>query len=219
MSIFSFKNPKLFKKALTHRSWLNEHPAKESNERLEFLGDAILEFVVSEAIYKKLPQKAEGFLTPLRAKLVNTKNLAEVSRKIGLGEKILLSQGEIKSGGRNNENLLANSLEAYIGALYLDQGLEKVKKFIHENLLTDLDKKLKEPVKDPKTLLQEKILSENDHPPRYKVLRREGPDHKKHYQVGVFINKKLIAKGEGYKKQKAENEAAQAALVKIAQES
>src|SRR3989339_238035 len=131
----SFKNKNLLEQALTHRSWVNENPEiRGTNERLEFLGDAILEFVVSKEIYKMFPDQEEGYLTSLRANLVNTKNLANLAIKIGVGEKIFLSKGEEDGGGRNNPSLLADTVEAIIGSLFLDQGLEAAEKFIIENI-------------------------------------------------------------------------------------
>ena len=132
-----------FKKAFIHKSWLNEHPEeKESNERLEFLGDAVLEFIVSFHIFKKFPTQDEGYLTSLRANLVSTQALSAVAQKLELGEKLLLSKGEEESGGRGNKSLLANTLEALIGAIYLDQGLEETTKFIEEHIFSTIEEKL-----------------------------------------------------------------------------
>lgn len=210
-----FKNKDLLQQALTHKSWINEHRGGETNERLEFLGDAILEFIVSEALYKKFPNQSEGYLTTLRANLVNTKNLAAVGRKLAIGEELLLSRGEEEGGGRENPSLIANTVEAVIGALYLDQGLATVNGFIAENLLTDLAQKLAKPLKDAKSRLQEEVQRRGMPAPRYKVLLATGPDHQKLFTLGVFVNKKALAKGEGANKAEAEQEAAAKALVKL----
>src|SRR5258708_2216467 len=172
-----FKKKELLEQALTHRSWVNENPNKRgTNERLEFLGDAILEFVVTDHLYKKLPDKEEGYLTALRANIVNTINLAKIATKMKLGEAIFLSKGESESGAKNN-SLLADTVEAIIGAIYLDLGLTEATNFIHENLLTDLDEKIKEPLKDAKSRLQEMAQAKGLATPKYKVIKEVGPDH------------------------------------------
>ncbi len=214
----TFKNKNLFKTALTHKSWVNEHKGSQTNERLEFLGDAILEFVVSEILFKKFPQKSEGYLTTLRANIVNTKNLSKVGKKMKIEEEILLSKGEDEAGGRTNSTLIANTVEAIIGAIYLDQGLEKTSRFIETKLLSDLGQKIKGPLKDAKSRLQEKIQAKGFLAPRYKILKQSGPDHKKHFVVGVFANKKMLARGEGGSKAEAEQAAAGQALVKRSKE-
>ena len=208
-----FKNQELLLQALTHRSWVNENNnSRGTNERLEFLGDAILEFVVSFAIYNKFPDKEEGYLTALRANLVDTKNLSSVAEKLNLGSEIFLSKGEEDGGGRMNPSLLADTVEAVIGALYLDQGIEPVQKFIEENILIDVDKKAKAPLKDPKSLLQEKVQSENLPAPKYQVVSEVGPDHNKEFTIEVIINGKSEAKGSGKSKSDAEQSAAVNAL-------
>jgi ribonuclease-3 len=214
-----FKNRELLKCALTHKSWINEHQGSQTNERLEFLGDAILEFVVSEALYRKFPDRSEGYLTTLRSNLVNTKNLAVVGKRLGIGEELLLSKGEEEGGGRNNPSLIANTMEAVIGALYLDQGLPQVSRFITENLLTDLPQKLAKPLKDPKSRLQEEVQKQGLAAPRYKVLSATGPDHQKLFILGVFVNGEVLTKGEGANKASAEQAAAAKALVKLRQSS
>src|SRR3989339_2009161 len=158
--MIKFQNKNLLKQALTHRSWVNENNKDlGTNERLEFLGDAILEFIVSKDIYERFPDKEEGYLTSLRANLVNTKNLASLAKNIGIGKEIYLSKGEEDGGGRENPSLLADTVEAIIGGLFLDQGLAAAEKFIEENILVDVEKKTKNSLKDPKSLLQEKIQS------------------------------------------------------------
>lgn len=208
-----FKNEELLKKALTHRSWVNENTDHNgTNERLEFLGDAILEFIVSKAIYEKYPNEEEGYLTALRANLVNTKNLSVVATNMGIGEMILLSKGEEDGGGRSNSSLLADTVEAIIGALFLDQGLEASEEFIKTNILIDVDKKASLPLKDPKSLLQEKVQAKSLPAPRYIVTSEIGPDHNKVFTVEVNINGKPEAKGAGKSKSEAEQDAAVNAL-------
>ncbi len=209
----TFKNKALFLQALTHRSWVNENDKKRgTNERLEFLGDAILEFIVSKKLYSKFPDKEESYLTALRANLVNTKNLYDVAEKIGLGEKIFLSKGEEDGGGRNNPSLLADTVEAIIGALFIDSGLTKAEEFIKENILVDLDKRAKAPLKDPKSLLQEVIQAQKLPAPKYSVIDEIGPDHDKKFTVEVIIDDNRRAKGEGRSKSEAEQMAAKHAL-------
>ena len=204
-----FQNKDLLKKALTHRSWINENDKNlGTNERLEFLGDAILEFIVSKAIYEKFPKEEEGYLTALRANLVNTKNLAEVAKKLKIGEMIMLSKGEEDGGGRKNASLLADTIEAIIGALFLDQGIEASEKFISENILIDVDKKAKAPLKDPKSSLQEKVQAKNLPAPKYQVISEVGPDHNKQFTVEVVINGISKANGIGKSKSEAEQNAA-----------
>lgn len=211
--MLSFKNEDLLKQALTHRSWVNENSENlGTNERLEFLGDAILEFVVSKAIYDKFPNEEEGYLTALRANLVNTKNLAEVAKKLSIGKMILLSKGEEDGGGRDNSSLLADTVEAIIGAIFLDRGIESSEKFIQENILIDVDKKASLPLKDPKSLLQEKVQAKGLPAPRYQVVSELGPDHNKEFTIEVTINGKPEAKGTGKSKSEAEQSAAVNAL-------
>lgn len=208
-----FTNQKLYLQALTHRSWVNENDGdRGTNERIEFLGDAVLEFVVSKAIYDKYPNEEEGYLTALRANLVNTKNLSQVAEKLKIGEEIFLSKGEIEGGGRTNNSLLADTVEAIIGALFLDQGIEASKKFIEKNILIDVDKKASLPLKDPKSLLQEKVQAKNLPAPKYQVVSEEGPDHNKMFTVEVIINNQPTAKGVGKSKSEAEQDAASSAL-------
>lgn len=207
------KNNKLLKQALTHRSWVNENDeSRGTNERLEFLGDAILEFVVSLSIYNKFKDKEEGYLTALRANLVNTKNLSQVAEKLNLGAEIYLSKGEEEGGGRTNPSLLADTVEAIIGAIYLDQGIDASKEFIEENILIDADKKASAPLKDPKSLLQEKVQAQGLPAPRYQLVSEIGPDHNKEFTIEVIINGKSIAKGVGKSKSEAEQDAAGSAL-------
>lgn len=210
-----FKNHDLLDQALTHRSWVNEHKkVRQSNERLEFLGDAILEFVVSRELYTSFPNKEEGFLTALRANLVNTLALAEVAQKLELGQAIYLSRGEEEGGGRQNPSLLADCVEAIIGALFIDGGLAKAEAFIKANILASLPQKLKEPLKDPKSQLQEFVQSKSLPTPRYRVVKEEGPDHNKKFEVEVEVAGEVWGRGGGKSKAAAEQEAAKEALSK-----
>lgn len=212
-----FKDKEILKLALTHRSWVNENSGENgTNERLEFLGDAILEFVVSNELYKTFPNKEEGYLTTLRANLVNTKNLSDMARKMELGEEIHLSKGEEEGGGRDNSSLLADSVEAIIGGLFLDQGIDTVYKFIQENILFDVEKRATMPLKDSKSTLQEKVQAKKLPAPKYNVVSEEGPDHNKKFVIQVLIDNKPIAKGTGKNKSEAEQDAALSALEKLA---
>lgn len=207
----------IFQMALTHKSWLNENPGvRPSNERLEFLGDAVLELIVSEELYKRFPENDEGFLTALRANLVNTKNLAGIAKKLELGEKLLLSKGEEASGGRTNDSLLADTMEAVIGATYLEEGFDAAREFIKENLLVEVEEKAREPLKDPKSSLQEFVQSRKFRAPIYRTVKAEGPDHKKHFVIEVEVNGKVVGRGEGSSKSEAEQNSAKAGLELLA---
>lgn len=213
-----FKNQQLLKEALTHRSYLNEFKKEplNSNERLEFLGDAILSFVVSNWIFKKLPNFPEGKLTNLRSNLVKTGALAKVAKKIKIGEYLFLSHGEKESGGQENETLLANATEALIGALFLDQGIAIVSDFIKKQLTSILKETLiSGRLKDYKSLLQEKVQANKGQSPVYLTEKEEGPEHDKIFTINVLLENKILAKGTGKSKQKAEQEAAKAALEKL----
>lgn len=209
-----FKNKKLFEQAFTHRSFLNESKQKiSSNERLEFLGDSILSFVVSQYLYKAYPDYNEGILTNLRSLLVNTKSLAQMAKELGFGDLLKLSRGEEESKGRQNQSLLANSFEAYIGALFLDQGVEIVQELLSEILLPKAEYYVQNNIfKDPKSLLQEKVQSQKQNSPVYKVLNEIGPAHAKSFTVGVYVSEKLLGVGDGKSKQQAEEMAAKQAL-------
>jgi len=208
-----FTDKSLLTLALTHRSWLNENKnIRNSNERLEFLGDAVLEFVISLELYNRFPHKEEGYLTALRANLVNTQNLADVARKLKLGEEIYLSKGEEEGGGRNNNSLLADCVEAVIGALFLDQGIDKVTEFIKGNIIAEIPDKIHKPLKDSKSILQEIVQSQSMPTPRYKVVAESGPDHSKKFTVEVRVNGEALGVGEGKSKSIAEQAAAKAAL-------
>lgn len=210
-----FKNKDLLIQAFIHRSYLNENPKfyLNHNERLEFLGDAVLELVVTKYLYQKYPKKSEGELTNWRAALVNAQSLSKIARDLGLGEYLLLSRGESKDTGKARQYILANTFEAFLGAFYLDQGLEKVRQFVKTHLIKELAKILKEGLwRDAKSSFQEEAQERARITPNYKVLKEWGPDHVKHFVVGVFLGKELMAEGEGFSKQEAEEQAAQAAL-------
>jgi len=208
-----FKNKKYLRLALTHKSWINEHGKDvESNERLEFLGDAVLEFIVSKELYNRFPTKEEGYLTALRANLVNTVNLAEIAVNLKLGEKIYLSKGEEDGGGRNNPSILANSIEAIIGGLFLDGGIDKAEDFIKDNVIVKIDEKIKSPLKDAKSRLQELVQAQGFSAPKYEVVEEKGPDHNKIFTLEVSINGKVVGKGEGKNKSEAAQDAANSAL-------
>ena len=213
-----FTNQKLFELAFIHRSYLNETKnVQESNERLEFLGDSILSFVVSDHLYKTYPDFDEGILTNLRSLVVNTKSLAKLAKRLDFGSHLMLSHGEEDSGGRENESILANTFEAVIGALFLDQGIEAVKTFLYAVLIPEIEDYVQKKVfKDPKSLLQEYIQARKQNSPVYKVLREEGPAHARQFTIGVFAGATQLGEGQGKSKQEAEEHAAEQALEKIA---
>ena len=219
MQLPTFINQQLLEQAFTHRSYLNEIKSKEpSNERLEFLGDSILSFVVSDYFYRKYEEFNEGTMTNLRSQLVNTRSLAETADELGFGKLLKLSRGEEESQGRQNQSLLADSYEAFIGALFLDQGLEAAAKFITETLLPKATIIVeKKDFKDPKSLFQEYIQGHAHAAPNYKVLFEEGPSHAKIFTVGVYVKDQLMGQGVGKSKQEAEENAAKQALEKINQ--
>lgn len=213
-----FVDKNLFDHALTHRSWVNEHKGiRTSNERLEFLGDAILEFVVSREIFNKFPDQEEGYLTALRANLVNTVALAEFAKNFGLGNVLYLSKGEEESKGRSNPSLLADTVEALIGAIFIDRGISAAENFITENLLSELDSKAASPLKDPKSRLQEYVQSLGLPAPKYKVVEESGPDHDKKFIIEVSVKDSPWGHGTGKSKSTAEQAAAGQALSKKVQ--
>lgn len=210
-----FKNKDLLIQAFTHRSYLNENPDfyLSHNERLEFLGDAVLELVVTEYLYQNYPQKSEGELTNWRAALVNAKMLSQIARDLGFNDFLLLSRGEAKELGKARQYILANTFEALIGAIYLDQGYKVCQDFIEKYLVVKLPEIIEKGLfKDAKSRFQEEAQERVGITPTYKVLEEWGPDHAKHFMVGVFLGEELVAKGEGSSKQEAELEAAQNAL-------
>lgn len=212
-----FKNEKLLEQALTHRSFLNESKEKVfSNERLEFLGDSIISFVVSDYLYKNYAEFDEGKLTNLRSLLVNTRSLAALGKELELGNSLHLSKGEVESGGRENLSLLADAFEAVIGALYLDQGINVATDFLNDVLIPQAEIYIQKKVlKDPKSLLQEYVQSQKLEMLVYKVLDEQGPAHAKVFTVGAFVGDKKLGTGVGRSKQEAEENAAEASLEKL----
>lgn len=214
MELPKLRNSKLFEEAFTHRSYLNEARLKvSSNERLEFLGDSILSFAVSNYLFTKYPEFDEGTLTNIRSLMVNTKSLSEIARELHMGSLLKLSKGEEESKGRENATLLENSFEAYVGALFLDQGMPSVVKFLEDTLSSKIHTLVaKKAFKDPKSLLQEKVQTKKQSSPVYKVLDETGPAHAKTFRVAVFVQGKMLGEGRGKSKQIAEENAAKAAL-------
>lgn len=212
--MIKFKHPQLLTIALTHRSALNEKKSSPvSNERLEFLGDAVLELVVSDYLYKQYPQLPEGQLTQKRAQLVQTKTLAATAKKLKLGEHLIMSKGEKQAGGQQKTTLLANTFEAFVGALYLDQGLPHATQFIYDELLTHIPEMLeKANIQDYKSQLQEKWQKQWHVAPVYKLARSFGPDHRKTFVVNLYRSHVQIAQGSGQSKQAAQQQAAKQAL-------
>lgn len=211
----TFNDKQLLTQAFTHRSYINENrgTALKHNERLEFLGDAVLELVTTEYLFNKYPKKPEGDLTAIRAALVNTVMLAEVGKELDFNSELLLSKGEAKDEGRARQAILANTFEAVVGAIHIDQGYEVAKAFIAKNLLVKTDNIVNESLwVDAKSSFQERAQEETGDTPVYKTLIEEGPDHDKEFTVAVFIGDKQIAKGTGRSKQEAEQEAARAGL-------
>jgi len=210
-----FNDLDLLRQAFTHRSYLNEHrgEVKGHNERLEFLGDAVLELIATRFLYEKFPTQTEGDLTAYRAALVNAVTCAEVATELGMNDYLLLSRGEAKDTGRARGILLANAFEALVGAIYLDQGYEAANEFITKYLFPKIDDIIKNKTwQDAKSALQEKSQEVEGVTPSYAVLKEWGPDHDKHFVVGVHIKDTLVAQGEGKSKQDAEQAAARAAL-------
>ncbi|MBI5817231.1 MAG: ribonuclease III [Candidatus Yonathbacteria bacterium] len=210
-----FKNKDLLREAFTHRSYINESKRSDltHNERLEFLGDAVLELVVTDYLFKKYPDKTEGDLTSYRSALVNAVTLGEVARTLGMNEYLLLSKGEAKDTGKARQIILANTFEAIVGALYLDQKYAGAEVFIAERLLPLTEEIVeKELWKDAKSFLQEKAQEEMGVTPTYKVVREVGPDHDKKFVVAVLLGDELVAEAQGKSKQEAEQGAAAVAL-------
>ncbi|HEY4517556.1 MAG TPA: ribonuclease III [Candidatus Paceibacterota bacterium] len=207
----SFKNKDLLKQAFVHRSYLNEHKkfGLEHNERLEFLGDAVLELIVTDFLYRKFTDKTEGDLTSYRSALVNTNTLAQEGEEIEMGQYLLLSKGEAKDTGRARQYIIANAFEALIGAMYMDQGYEVAQDFIARTLFKRTDEIVEKRLwQDAKSRFQEKAQDAAGTTPSYKTIEERGPDHDKYFKIGVFLGKELIAEGEGKSKQEAEQDAA-----------
>lgn len=213
----SFSNIELLREAFTHRSYINEHKAATThNERLEFLGDAVLELSATRFLFDRFPEKQEGELTAYRAALVNTYSLADVGETLGFNDFLLLSKGESRDMGRARQIILADTVEALVGALYLDQGYDAADAFLARHLYPKLDGILaKRAWQDAKSRFQEMAQEKEGITPSYKTLKEEGPDHDREFTVGVFIGKEEIALGFGKSKQEAEQSAAQAGLDKM----
>lgn len=212
---FSFKDKQLLQTAFTHRSYLNENrqTVKEHNERLEFLGDAVLELVITDFLYNKYPERPEGELTAFRASLVNTQSISDAATKLGMNDYLLLSKGESKDTGRARQYILANAFEAFIGALYLDQQYDAAHKFIEQTLFGKIDEIVEKRLwQDAKSYFQEKTQEEYSVTPSYKLVEEVGPDHDKKFIAAAMINNDAVAQGEGRSKQEAEQAAARKAL-------
>jgi ribonuclease-3 len=210
-----FKNGNLLKQAFVHRSYLNENPAFElgHNERLEYLGDAVLELVVTEYLFKNYPDLAEGEMTNLRAALVNSQMLSQVADRLGFNDFLYLSKGEAKENGRGRQYILANTFEAFVGALYLDQSYKAAESFIYNNLIPELENIIEKKLwRDAKSLFQEAAQERVGITPTYEVLNESGPDHAKKFKVGVYLDQELVAQGEGASKSEAQQQAAENAL-------
>lgn len=211
-----FTDERLLRSAFTHRSYINEHKGEklEHNERLEFLGDAVLELATTHFLYVKFPEKAEGELTALRSALVNTNTLSDTASALGMNEYLLLSKGEEKDTGRARSFLLANAFESMVGAIYLDQGYEAAERFIGQFLFVKIDEIIEKQLwLDAKSHFQEKAQDEVGVTPLYSTIKETGPDHDKKFIVGVYLRDVLVAQGEGKSKQEAEQDAARAGLL------
>ena len=211
----TFADKKLLLSAITHRSYLNEHREADwdHNERLEFLGDAVLELVVTDFLFGKYPEKPEGELTAIRAALVNTISLASASEKMGVNDYLLMSKGEAKDVGRARQYILANTFEACIGAIYMDQGYEVAKEFIAGRLFSKTEEIVRKRLwQDAKSRFQELAQEHASITPTYETLSQDGPDHDRVFTVGVFLKKEKVAEGKGRSKQEAEQEAAEKAV-------
>jgi ribonuclease-3 len=212
----NFIRPELLEQAFVHRSYINEHRdyELEHNERLEFLGDAVLELVVTDYLFGKYPERSEGELTSFRAALVNTVTLSETADELKLNDYLLLSKGEARDNGRARQAILADTFEAVIGAIYLDQGYEAARGFIAKQLFNKTEEIVKKNLwQDPKSVFQEKAQENMSITPSYQVMKAVGPDHNKRFTIGLYLANELVAEGEGHSKQEAEQEAAQKGLV------
>lgn len=210
-----FNDKDLLKQAFVHRSYINENKSSglTHNERLEFLGDAVLELVITDFLYKEYADKAEGELTSYRSSLVNADTCANIATSLSVNDFLLLSKGESKDVGRARQYILANALEALIGAIYIDQGYDKARDFVEKYFTPLIEKIISEGSHiDSKSLFQEKAQEFDGITPSYKTIKESGPDHEKRFTVGVYLGKDMVATGEGKSKQDAEQEAAKEAL-------
>lgn len=210
-----FNNKDILRRAFTHRSFLNENRGAQwnHNERLEFLGDAVLELVTTKYLFDEYPDRPEGELTAIRAALVNTDSIAEGAGRWDMNDYLLLSKGEAKDTGRARQFILANTFEAVIGAIYLDQGYDSAREFVGKSLFDKTEAIVEDELwQDPKSRFQEKAQEEVNITPTYELIEESGPDHDKHFTVGIYLNDEEVARGEGKSKQEAEREAAENAL-------
>jgi len=212
-----FSDSSLLRRALTHRSYFNEHPEEgEDNERLEFLGDALLGFLVGELIYGRYPKLSEGQLTSLRSELVREKQLVKFATELGIGKQLRLGKGTIQDGGRQNPSLLSDAFEAIIGAYFLDSGIDKVREFVEPLFIPVADDIVfAQSALNSKSMLQEWALAKYGENPQYFLIKESGPDHAKVYTTEVRLKGKLYGSGMGRSKQAAEKSAAQNALKKV----
>lgn len=216
-----FKNKDLLTQAFVHRSYLNENVDFPlfHNERLEFLGDAVLELIVTDYLYASFPDKPEGELTSWRAALVNSKMLSMVAREMDLNDFLLLSRGEKRETGKARDYILANTFEALVGSMYLDRGLAETRRFVEHQLLPKISLVQEEHLfQDAKSRFQEVAQEKVNITPVYKLLKESGPDHVKHFVIGAFLGNELVGQGEGFSKQEAEEQAAKEALEKFEKE-
>lgn len=213
---YTYKSSVLLEEALTHSSYANEHRNHHTkdNERLEFLGDAILDLIISEYLFKKYPDMPEGDLSKIRASIVCEGSLAKMARKMALGQYILLGKGEEQTGGRERSSILADAFEAITGSLFLDGGFDRARCFIHDTLIEEVEhtESIETLYTDYKTLLQECIQKVSMNPIHYEVVGEEGPDHDKHFYVEVFHEERSLGRGVGKSKKEAEQDAAKKAL-------
>lgn len=213
----TFKDKSILERAFTHRSYINEHPGTNlrHNERLEFLGDAVLELVITHYLFEKYPDTPEGELTAYRSALVRTESISDAASKLGMNDYLLLSKGEAKDTGKAREYILANTFEACIGAIYMDQGYEVARDFIGKSLYKKIDDIVEHRLwKDPKSYVQEKVQEIFSVTPSYEVISEEGPDHDRNFVAAILFGDEQVATGEGKSKQEAQQNAAQAAIEK-----
>ena len=213
-----FDDPALLAEALVHSSYVNEHPegSTESNERLEFLGDAVLSLVMSEALYRRYPGEPEGVLTTRRAAIVSTRGLARISRRLGIGEALVLGQGAENSGERERSSVLAGLFESIVAAVYLDRGLEAARLFILEAAAPELEAERSiDDLKAPKSRLQERAFALSGRAPSYRIVSAEGPDHDRRFVVEVAVDGDVLGAGEGRSRREAETRAAETAMEKL----
>jgi ribonuclease-3 len=217
-----FDDPALLTEALVHSSYVNEHPDEgvRANERLEFLGDAVLSLVMSETLFGRHPDEPEGFLTTRRAAIVSTRGLARVARRLGIGEALVLGQGAENSGERGRSSVLAGLFEAIVAAVYLERGLDAARAFILDAVAPELDAHVSvDALKAPKSRLQEHAFSVTGHAPAYRIVSADGPDHDRHFVVEVAVEGRVLGSGEGRSRREAETRAAESALHRLATEA